>query len=1506
MNNVSAPMTNHDATMMRDTDLKTENRTMNGLTRTATGRALGFMLAAASVLGMGGAFGGCGEGRAPINNVLTNVVEKSAFTGSWYMTEQVIDFDYEAAALGFVGEISTDGTSGGYAMVRIRWVIDEETLYAFRDYQTVGDAEDPFASAPDDYLGEPVAAYRITSHFDIRRAYNPTTGEELNVIQENMTDRRWWERRFMRVDWSRNLLSGWYGTSTELSEVFGSVRREATDIFVQSVSNFPAEWRPQFLVMSCNGADDTSESCRENDRLWAADYPANELYSFNFVTQQLWSPTSAFCGATNCASVLTSIRTSFLRVSESREYVPENYDDALFERAGYFRMERDTYDASSSAGDPAWGMTDFVNNAIFRHNIWTDWVDDAGTPIPYTDRGVRQIIWHTSRELPTHLIRPAFEVVDEWNTVLMGTVRVRRNQAVPVYPRQACQSDNPAGYCFCQNGPGPDGRVGTADDVTLQPDTDGDGVGDCEGRYDPFETPDEAALRGVINPYQCWVNDSGTRLDGTEGAFEPDLNDPALNSDMFDNWVNATMEGPECVVTLRINGCNVPAVEANGGTTEGLECQERGDVRFNLLSYVDQPGTPFLGVAQFRADPVTGELLGTDANIGGPALEGYRTRALQAFDLVSGRLTDAEFYTGEDIRAYLEYAGRVDLPAPPRIDFSVALEAGLEADPIVSEEIHSRMEAIMARAETLQGPEGRARIFDRREMLAGSDIERRLLENTESRVLAGMDDVYTFPGAPDISDDDLIALASPFRGNFEDMINETSELQTRLAALGMHMPENFTDDSVLWYVNRVSSAGWTRARVEFDLNRRLYRQTEIHEVGHCMGLRHDFGGSTDIGNYDPDYYLIQDVLPLPDPNDFDVDGDVGLSYEEQRAYETAYSTVRQNRELAGIDASMTSSIMDYTANWYERIQGSGRHDWMAIALGYAGMVDVYDRGASPTIPVADVNPSNASRVYATFYMGGETCSTDADCPYSAGGSRSGDLTTANRDGNLMQTCVAHPTVASRRVCSNYDDDSAAILSSAGAGTRYLPINYRYCEDYRSGTRSLPWCNTFDEGDSFREMVRNAMEGYERSYVFSSFRRYRSTFSIGGYINGLLRYLFPLINIQQNLLYRYQFDPDFRNEHGPFGFEDEFLATADVLNFMARIMASPGIGSYRYDRDWDWFERASQDPEAPGSNLRVRIGQGRFFQSIYQSGLTGISRIERIGSFIDKIITMQLMTIRGLSPFYGPDAVFYTNFYDIFPVEMNQLFTGMIADEADAYMPRVRCGSGTFPTCTDPQLVYMDFYRGDCLTPGSTSCRPNPAEVTYNRPELTTVNGGDSFLLQSYATIYGLTEFPIYYDTTFESQMFLCIEGTGDCTTPAATAVEGVDYVRHTSPRFGLSYLAWQLDPSGRNEASIAFAMVTEARNSGDIAFILRDLRGDFGGAPNNIANLSAAQLDTLAAIPYTIPRTTTSAIDGARVETEIERLTDRAEGLESFFNYVVQLERQFGIVFPAIYRRQEL
>lgn len=1519
---------------------RVEAKTMASGRRARIGQ-WGYVLSLLAVLGAGSAFGGCGDNQPPINQVGVNVLEKSVLAGSWYMTEQTIDFDYEAAGLGFVGEISQDGTGGG--MARIRWVIDEQMLYAYRDYLATEDAQNLAAADPQpgwtSFLGQPVAAYRIESHFDIRRDYNTLNGEEQNIVVENTTDHRWWERRFMRVDFSRNMIAAWYGTSNDVSELFGQVRREPADIMIQSNSDFPAEWRPQFLRMGCASPTDTS--CSQGDRLYARDYAQGDLYSMSFVTQQLLSPgsitypgygTVPYCGDANqglpeCASVVVAVRTSFLRVSQTRQYDAMQYTDDLFDRAGYFRIERNTYDHAvatadhTDAGDVAWGDTDFRNYAAMRFNIWNEWRDAAGNAVPYANRTVRPIHWFTSRELPAHLIMPAFQSVNEWNAVLMGVVRQRRGQALPEFPRLSCQTDDPAGYCYCQQDP--------ADATHILNPT-------CAGHFDPFNRPTDAVPHAdpsgpstITAPYDCWVAFSDAA--GVDHSLadlmgdadpnnnpEPNWNDAGVNRESFNVWFNAHMVGTECADILTVNGCNTHAVAANGGTTDGLDCQERGDIRFSLLSYVDQPGTPFLGVAQFRADPVTGQMFGADANIGGPALNSYRTRALQQYDLIHGRLSDQEFFTGEDVRAYLEATNHIDLPAPPRIDYSVAGMEGFSAvdGANIGGELQTRMDQYAARAEPLQGPQGRASIYeDRLHSLAGSDLEARLTDNDEAFVLAGMN--VRPNGTVGSLGSDFLDMASPFRGDLTRTIEQSHESNYRISAAGLHMPNAFVDDSVMWYVNQAQLANWTRAHVEFDIDRRLYRQTEVHEMGHCHGLRHDYGGSADTNNYPADYYRITAEYPLPNPQTFDIDGTVGFSLTEQQAYQTAYTASRHQRELAGIDAWMSSSVMDYTGAWYERITGSAPHDWMAISLGYGNLVDIYHNAAGGGhVPLAQVNPATTPRENVTYYVGGGSCADDSQCAYSTSGERAADLLPSNMASNLTQHCIQNPNVPGSRVCSNFDDDAAGMGAALNDSSEWIPISYRYCEDYRGVLRTLPWCNQFDEGDSYREMVRNAQEAYDRSYIFSAFRRYRRTFDTGAYIQNLLRYWMPLMNIQQNLIYRYQSEgAAFRAETGAWGFQDEFLATADSLNYFARVLSSPAVGTYTYNTGYDRYMRCppgagcSNDPNETG-NLHIDLGQGRFYYSVYQSGLTGINRIERIGVFIDKIISMQLMTARGLSPWYGADAVFYTNMYDMFPTEINQLFGGMIGDQPDQYMPRVTCstapGSGVFPVCTDPQLTYMNIYRGDCGRDSPAGrCIADPVADTYNpatHPGLHIIDGGAGVLLQSYAAIFGLSQFPVYYDTTFQNQVFLCVEGEGDCQA-APTTGAGTAYVRYTSTRLSQSYLAWQVDPnqSQIHQSSIAFDMVQEAANDSVIYEALQVYRGDIGpGASYNVSNFTgpfAGLPAQLLAIHYTIPAAT------AQVDSEITRLYGRIGDLESFFNYLIQLEREYGITFPQLYRR---
>ncbi|APR87680.1 hypothetical protein A7982_13029 [Minicystis rosea] len=148
---------------------------------------------------------------------------KSFFVGSdlgdagddpeFYMRGTVVDVPYGASQDGLFTSTSAQPVS------RIRFQITEGFLNARLSYERIqgtdgkGELHDGYRKkATSD--GQIVASYRILSHFDIRRAYNPTTGEEMNVIEENSSDRGWSQREYFRVDWSQNLVTDSYDFDT--------------------------------------------------------------------------------------------------------------------------------------------------------------------------------------------------------------------------------------------------------------------------------------------------------------------------------------------------------------------------------------------------------------------------------------------------------------------------------------------------------------------------------------------------------------------------------------------------------------------------------------------------------------------------------------------------------------------------------------------------------------------------------------------------------------------------------------------------------------------------------------------------------------------------------------------------------------------------------------------------------------------------------------------------------------------------------------------------------------------------------------------------------------------------------------------------------------------------------------------------------------------------------------------------------------------------------------------
>ncbi|MEZ4466331.1 MAG: hypothetical protein R3F43_18225 [bacterium] len=135
---------------------------------------------------------GCADEVTDINRVQPHYVKKADLDGQWFYRQTVVDMPPEYG-------IAFSGIECG--LQKIRFEVREDALIAYRTHEAIPGLEADETAEGASFRGDPVAAFPITSHFDIVRDYNRQNGEQSNVLVEDTSTRPWYERDYMRVDW---------------------------------------------------------------------------------------------------------------------------------------------------------------------------------------------------------------------------------------------------------------------------------------------------------------------------------------------------------------------------------------------------------------------------------------------------------------------------------------------------------------------------------------------------------------------------------------------------------------------------------------------------------------------------------------------------------------------------------------------------------------------------------------------------------------------------------------------------------------------------------------------------------------------------------------------------------------------------------------------------------------------------------------------------------------------------------------------------------------------------------------------------------------------------------------------------------------------------------------------------------------------------------------------------------------------------------------------------------
>lgn len=1403
---------------------------------------------------------GCMDRLDRITRVQTNLVDKAIFEGEWWYTRTIIDLNDDAAygTAGVMGSAPWPGamadvdipTNSG-VMARIRWVVDENFLYAYRAYEIVPGAAADGRDAS--YRGSPVAAYRITGHFDVRQDYNSFTGEPSNTVSE-VQERLWYDRQYVRVDWSQNIVSlGVLEGTYDIGALVGAFRRESASFSIvdQGSTAFPAAWQPQFVRVG----EDASYRFR-------ADWPSDQtqtVHYMSFVTREAWTPmgcSGAACGT----SLAVTMRDAFLRVPPNHEYAVETLQNSEYDRFGIIRTEQRTYVRGGQArqtiaeyctsdedcGDDP--MTDVVENSCdltahvcvgglseelaetdsltyyrLRHNFYSDSLTSTactadwqcnnryeldGQPrnagsvcdqaarvctIPLRERPIRKVEYTLSPGYPDYLIPSAFEVVAHWNETFMAGQRALQGRAAPSGEPIQCQGDNPTSHCFCQNGFGGSSTAEEVRGFEVDPDTR-----TCAFRYNSFSVSQD----GVTDPYDCRI------VVGSAGSSQQfqDIAAPTTFGEYDQAASNVTQlrfEGEECMLTLRVNSCDA---------TEGAACEQLGDIRYNMFNYVSAAASGFCGVMQPLQDPINGEAVVSPINMGGQCLDNFGIQPLYYWPLLRGETPEVadvnvtDLPTGEDIRNYFSSLDLVDpaIGVAPGPDDNFRVED--QSRPVAFEAEDGRrdqLEALRANVRQYYGPE--ARTFLRQRAASGqyATRDRAAIESLVANAMIGegpaglssteVRDLDFGRGLSTLNagDSDTVQRFSPFSQRFmADAMGEVDRerrlddrggcmLMPRPALVFMSQYGEYFAHAFAGFDDRTARIRWAQA---------WHRAVMQHELGHGLGFEHNFAATFDRNHYDDGYYRAarDPSLRLPLLEQFDArenggnaDGDVtGI---ERNNYEDALRRVRHERNLRGLGNYTSASTMDYPGDLSD-ILGIGHYDRAALWYNYFNEVEAFvgdPRLSAPGTSVHQVQQSDVTpRTLWSWYRGGESCTIDADCPVSleSGGSVGEQAVT--------QRCVTNPrfsTVpqacngAQHCVCSNFDDDFVDFVGSQRTPSHY-PVRYMFCSNSR--LNDISWCNTFDAGESFQEAVNHWNVQWQAGYLTGYFRRGRNPFSPRRATSSIV----DATKIFQHLFFRYFYEPRFLAQSGPLGFNDQYYASADVMNWLTQIVAMPDVGSYQLltgdpaTTADDVYAHLGETLNATGSDVNLDAGQGFYTWSRYTAGNVGLLRVERAGVLWDKYVAMNALALRDWGLSYTNDERFLINFYDLFPVEMTEFFGGHIIGDDAWFAPRI-----TQDSAGADVVQYVRWDRGSCTDPTSgqrVPCRGATAETYPSPPVADTSNQ----ILRIWATIQALAQFPDYRDPSFERRLAVFPLGSGGSFRLNETQPDGGDTCVYRSPR----------------------------------------------------------------------------------------------------------------------------
>lgn len=947
---------------------------------------------------------GCAQERTPINRVQPYALKKANFVG-----EKLVDVsdDPEFWARTTVTDVGYGAAQDGlftstYAqpLSRIKWQITEDLLIGRLAYERIPGSDGKGVGKTTEN-GVIVAAFKVSSHFDIKHAYNSTTGEQYNVVEENSSDRPWYEREYFRVDWSKNLNTDSYDFDTlSMMGVYGGIQYEslAYDVVDPSAEDAP------YFADDFSYFDITTKAFAKPGIIdlsslgWGIkSYPACFLDA-DFAGGG--APTAS------CNPVELTLRHAFRKVVDS-DYEPKEWDGFRFQSAGAFYGERSGYARNYGMTDQLW------HRFIERYNIWershyyTDPakmtgevacytgtttpfgedphrdLDNDGTEdecaavtkatgfggsqcdtfrqrctLPYQKRTAKPVVWYYADGSNPEYFQPTEDATHEWDVALRAAAQeakyaecMRAPEAsqddcvkkFPVYFGQQDDNDDAIALAKevddCRHGLAYKEKNRAEADCVALAKTIGEKRGAQPGVIEIAKLPEMVVL--CHSPVE---------------AGDPEVCAPK------DKRLPVNLSAELCFNAKTKGDLDTLA------TCNAAMHVRRGDLRYHQVNGIVEPATPSpWGIMVDGSDPTNGEKVAASINVWTYINEVWSQGVVDMARYAAGELKASDITEGKYIKNWSAAA-------------EAASKNGLSTG-LTAEQVHDR-----ARSTGVPVDEARAAAFQAQhpealELIANMDQKLQAVQadsgatsvntptyTTRMQAVAGtqfeadlmtpaMQKLFGIKGGQLTAG--LMDMVSPLRGgnpsvqrNLRQMkenalaargacVMEMAEAPLSIAGLGDVLQQKFGAFSTAPGGNPKDDATTQQTRAEAMrryLARRVHYAVVIHEMGHSVGLRHNFISSADPMNYRQQYWQLRtkDGTVAKKCQTLVKEADAENCYGP-RYFDPVTKTERDNL----IWMWMQSSVMDYAGETTQDMIGLGAYDFHAPAMFYGDVQAVF-------------------------------------------------------------------------------------------------------------------------------------------------------------------------------------------------------------------------------------------------------------------------------------------------------------------------------------------------------------------------------------------------------------------------------------------------------------------------------------------------------------------------------------------------------------------------------------